>query len=265
MSKKKQNVDITKAFTPMSDAQAKKILKTQQPLTLKNVRTPQGAYPHMNNLTADVYTNEAFKQFQQFKNFRNLGNIVFYKSANGKQLEVCFGSAGEVVWVESAHNGVDVGGEEVPAKANEDKTFEQEIEPGTNEVKPEQKRKPITTIQVPNKEPITPVTKKASQTKAERLEKTYNNESSFKKRVDKIKKGWNVKDKTIETYSKIAKKSKNIIHPSNLLDKIKDTYTKFKQSRNKFNFFQTYKKKWEKVKRAYNITATLEELIEDLI
>lgn len=263
MSKRKQNVDITKAFTPMSDSQAKKILRTQQPLTLKNVRTPQGAYPHMNNLTADVYTNEAFKQFQQFKNFRNLGNIVFYKSANGKQLEVCFGAVGEVVWVESAHNGVDVGGEEVPAKTNQDKTFEQEIEPGTNEVKPEQKKQ--WTGHADKHEPITPVTKKASQTKAERLKKTYNNESSFKKRVDKIKKGWNIKDKTIETYSKIAKKSKNIIHPSKLLDKIKDTYTKFKQSRNKFNFFQTYKKQWEKVKRAYNIKTTLEELIEDLI
>lgn len=265
MAKRKQNVDITKAFTPMSDSQARKILRTQQPLTLKNVRMPQGAYPHMNNLEADVYSNEAFKQFQQFKNFRNLGNIVFYKSANGKQLEVCFGAAGEVVWVESAHNGVDVGGEEAPVKTNEDKTFQEEIAPGNNEVKPVPKREPITTIQSPKKEPITPVTKKASQTKVQRLEKTYNNESSFKKRVDKIKKGWNVKDKTIETYSKIANKSKNIIHPSKLLDKIKDTYTKFKQSRNKFNFFQAYKKQWEKVKKAYNIKTTLEELIEDLI
>lgn len=267
MAKRKQNVDITKAFTPMSDSQARKILRTQQPLTLKNVRTPQGAYPHMNNLEADVYTNEAFKQFQQFKNFRNLGNIVFYKSANGKQLEVCFGAAGEVVWVESAHGGVEPTGEEVPEKTNQDKTFQEELppekEPGNPGVPKNWKGKVQPT---PTKsEPITPTTKKSAPTKAERLEKTYNNKTTFDKRIDKIKKGWNVKDKTVETFSKIANKSKNIIHPSKLLDKIKDTYTKFKQSRNKFNFFQAYKKQWEKVKRAYNIKTTLEELIEDLI
>ena len=260
MAKKKQNVDITKMFTPMSDSQAKRILKTQQPLSLKNVRQPQGAYPPMNNLTADVYTNEAFKQFQQFKNFRNLGNIVFYKSANGKQLEVCFGNMGEVVWVESAHETVTSGGEEVPQNTNQDKNFQEELPP---EKEPGNTGLPKNWNQ-PNK-PINPETKKAKIMKEQRLEKTYNNKTTFDKRIEKIKKGWDVKDKTIETYTKIAKKSKNIVHPSKLLDKIKDTYSKFKQARNKFNFFQMYKKQWEKVKKAYNIKTTLEELIEDLI
>ena len=243
----------------ISDKRAREILKKYKPLTFDNVKTPPGAYPHMNNLASDVYANEAFKQFQQFSNFRNMGNIIFYKSASGKQLEVCFGNAGEIVWVESGHGGVDNTGEEVPQNTNEDKTFQEEIQPGNN------KEKTSNTIQVPKKESITPESKKAKITKLERLEKTYSNKSTFDKRVEKITKGWNVKDKTIETYSKIAKKSKNIVHPSKLLDKIKDTYSKFKQARNKFNFFQMYKKQWEKVKKAYNIKTTLEELIEDLI
>ena len=258
---RKKYKDPDKMFTPMSDEQARKILKTEQPLTLKNLRQPQGAYPPMNNLQADVYTNEAFKHFQQFKNFRNLGNIVFYKSANGRQLEVCFGNMGEVVWVESAHEGVGVTGEEVPDKDNQDKNFQQEIpqekEPGNPGV-PKDWNKKIN-------QPINPETKKAKTTKVERLEKTYNNKTTFDKRIEKIKKGWDVKDKTIDTYTKIAKKSKNIVHPSKLLNKIKETYSKFKQARNKFNFFQKYKEQWEKVKKAYNIKTTLEELIEDLI
>ena len=215
----------------------------------------------MNNLQADIYTNEAFKNFQQFKNFRNMGNIVFYKSANGKQLEVCFGNMGEVVWVESAHETVNSDGEDIPQNTNQDKNFQEEIPPDKNDKTPTSKWEDIPL----KKEPITPETKKAKVTKVERLEKTYNNKTTFDKRVSKITKGWDVKDKTINTYTKIAKKSKNIVHPSKLLDKIKETYSKFKQARNKFNFFQKYKEQWEKVKRAYNIKTTLEELIEDLI
>ena len=239
MAKKKQNVDITKMFTPISDSKAKKILKTQQPLTLKNLRQPRGAYPPMNNLQADVYTNEAFKNFQQFKNFRNMGNIVFYKSANGKQLEVCFGNMGEVVWVESAHETVNSDGEDIPQNTNQDKNFQEEIQTPTNE--PEKEK---WTGHADKHEPINPETKKAKVTKLERLQKTYNNKTTFDKRVSKITKGWDVKDKTVDTYTKIAKKSKNIVHPSKLLDKIKETYSKFKQAKNKFNFFQKYKEQW---------------------
>lgn len=260
MARKKQNVDINKMFTEMSDKEAERIIRTQKPLDVRNLRQPRSAYPPMNNLTPDVYTNEAFKQFQQFKNFRNMGNIVFYKSANGKQLEVCFGQIGEVVWVESAHETVNSDGQDIPQQDNQDKNFQEEIQPPTNE--PEKEK---WTGHADKHEPITPESKKSSVTKAERLEKTYSNKTTFDKRVSKITKGWDVKDKTINTYTKIAKKSKNIIHPSKLLDKIKETYSKFKQARNKFNFFQKYKEQWEKVKRAYNIKTTLEELIEDLI
>lgn len=263
MSKRKYNQDINKMFTNMSDKDAERILKTQKPLTPENAHNPNQIYPHMNNLQADIYTNEAFKNFQQFSNFRNMGNIVFYKSANGKQLEVCFGNMGEVVWVESAHETTGNGGEEVPGNDKEDKNFKEEIEPPKDE-----QRKPITTIQTPEKDKqtiITPESKKTRQTKEERIKKTYENKTTFDKRIEKIKKSFDVKDKAVETYTKLARKTKNLKHPSKLIDTIKNYYSKFKNSKNKFNFFQKYKQEWERVKKAYNVKATLADLLEDLI
>lgn len=235
----------------ISDKRAREILKKYKPLSLENVKTPPSAYPHMNNLQADIYTNQAFKSFQQFSNFRNMGNIVFYKSANGKQLEVCFGKAGEVAWVESGHGGVDNTGEEVPGNNKDDKNFKEEIQPPTDSKK--------------EREPITPETKTTRATKEERIKKTYENKTTFDKRVEKIKKSFDVKDKAVETYTKIARKTKNLKHPSKLIDTIKNYYTKFKNAKNKFNFFQKYKQEWERVKKAYNVKATLADLLEDLI
>lgn len=196
----------------------------------------------MKNLTEDVYLNQQFQQFKQFSNFRNMGNIVFYKSANGKVLEVMVEN-GQVIWVESGHGGVE----------ENDKGF------GNDTPKPEEKKddnnfqddeaipvsSPTPTSDggiVPKQKPITPKTKQGVKTSQQRLEETYKNPTRFQKRIDKIKKGWNVKDKALETYTQITRKVKNVNHPANLLNKIKDVYTKFKQSKNKFNFFQTYKK-----------------------
>ena len=264
MAKRKYNSDINKMFTNMSDKDAERILRTQKPLTPENAHNPNAIYPHMNNLQADIYTNEAFKNFQQFSNFRNMGNIVFYKSANGKQLEVCFGNMGEVVWVESAHETTeDKHSWEVPEDYHKDKNFKEEIEPPTNNQEP--------TNQTPTSEPeqeqriITPESKKTHQTKEERIKKTYENKTTFDKRIEKIKKSFDVKDKAVETYTKLARKTKNLKHPSKLIDTIKNYYSKFKNAKNKFNFFQRYKQEWERVKKAYNVKATLADLLEDLI
>lgn len=244
MAKRKYNGDINKMFTNMSDKDAERILRTQKPLTPSNAHNPNQIYPHMNNLQADIYTNEAFKNFQQFANFKDMGNIVFYKSKNGKQLEVCFGKAGEVVWVESGHGGVDDVGQEVEPEKKGGGDFE----PGDD-----------------NKKPITPESKKTHQTKEERIKKTYENKTTFEKRIEKIKKGFDVKDKAVDTYTKLARKTKNLKHPAKLIDTIKGYYSKFKSAKNKFNFFQKYKDEWEKVKKAYNVKATLADLLEDLI
>ena len=240
----KRKMDVHR-ITKISDKKAREILRKQKPLTMENVALPHGAYPHMNNLEADVYTNEAFKNFQQFANFKDMGNIVFYKSKNGKQLEVCFGKAGEVVWVESGHGGVDDSGQEVQP---ENKNPGGDFQPGDD-----------------NKKPITPESKKTRQTKEERIKKTYENKTMFDKRIEKIKKSFDVKDKAVDTYTKLARKTKNLKHPSQLIDTIKNYYSKFKNAKNKFNFFQKYKEQWEKVKKAYNVKATLAELLEDLI
>lgn len=74
-----------------------------------------------------------------------------------------------------------------------------------------------------------------------------------------------MKEKAVDTYTKLVKKMKTVKQPKKMLDSITNFYQKFKSSRNKFNFFQSYKTQWERVKKAYNIKATLEELVEDLI
>lgn len=258
--KQKTNIDKRiKNISKISDRKAREILKHQTPLSMNNIAVD--FKPKMKNLTEDVYMNQQFQQFKQFSNFKNMGNIVFYKSANGKELEVMVEN-GQVIWVESGHGGVE---ENDKGFGNDTSQNEEKKDDNNFQDDPD---KPINEILTPQNEPkksIIPKTKKAAKTTQQRLEETYNNSTRFQKRIDKIKKGWNVKDKAIETYTQITRKMKNVTHPSNLLAKIKDVYTKFKQSKNKFNFFQTYKKQWERVKKAYNVKATLEELIEDLI
>lgn len=269
---KQSNNDRIKNIGKISDKKARQILKTQKPLSLGNLKKDgwtdiaPNFKPVMKNLTEDVYMNQQFQQFKQFSNFRNMGNLVFYKSANGKVLEVMVEN-GQVIWVESGHGGVEendkgFGGSDTvkPEERKDDNNFKDDESIPVNQ----QESSDVGGI-VPKQKPIIPKTKQGAKTSQQRLEETYKNPTRFQKRIDKIKKGWNVKDKALETYTQITRKVKNVKHPTNLLNKITDVYSKFKQSKNKFNFFQTYKKQWERVKKAYNIKVTLEELIEDLI
>ena len=289
MPKRKDTRPITQRFQPMDKQQLRnyrtgKAQATE--LNSNNVHTQHkglydfGGLPHMHNLDLDVRQTMMVRNLAQYSNLSNLKNVAFYKSKNGAVLEVVLNDDMTPVYVESGHGGVDDDGEEKP----DDKKDKDGIGGGDG-VNPEQpnedddtggfggtfekKKKPKKpTEPIPTNQPkkvIKPLTKKGKKTVDEKRAIQYANKTKFEKRIDKIKKGWNVKEKAVDTYTKLVKKMKTVKQPKKMLDSITNFYQKFKSSRNKFNFFQSYKTQWERVKKAYNIKATLEELVEDLI
>ena len=144
MPKRKDTRSITERFQPMDKQQLHnyrtgKARATE--LNTNNVHTQhKGLYdfaglPHMHNLDLDVRQTMMVRNLAQYSNLSNLKNVAFYKSKNGRVLEVVLNDDMTPVYVESGHGDVDDDGEEKP----EDKKNKDEIGGGDG-VNPEKEK-----------------------------------------------------------------------------------------------------------------------------